>query len=57
MEYYKYIVFEYDEYYPKGGLGDIKKSFDSLEEAKEQKKASNYDYSDIIDRDTWEEIE
>lgn len=32
MKYKKYIVFQYDDHYPGGGLGDITGSFDTLPE-------------------------
>ncbi len=50
----KYIVFQYDSYYPVGGLGDVRDSFDSLEEAEKYCHANRYDFNKIVDRDTWE---
>lgn len=57
MEYKKYIVFCMCEYYPSGGLDDIKNSFDSIEEAKQyaiSALSKGYDWFHIVDRDTWE---
>ena len=52
----KYIVFQFDTYYPGGGLSDIKGSFDTLEEAITFIKKDYQDYSYVVDRDTWEKI-
>lgn len=62
MKYKKYIVFGYYDYYPSGGLGDIKNSFNDLNEARDYceivpKDDVLYDNYNIVDRDTWEEIE
>ena len=57
MKYKKYIVFQFHAEYPSGGLGDITGSFGSIEEAKEFIKNDTLQYNEIIDRDTWEEIE
>ncbi len=53
----KYIVFAYCDYYPCGGLGDMQGSFDTIKEARESVKGSYYDNIDIIDRDTWKDID
>lgn len=44
-------VFAYDQYYPSGGMGDLKASYDTRKEAEERKKQleGSYDYVDIID--------
>lgn len=57
MKYKKYIVFSFEHYYPGGGLGDISDSFDTLPEAQQFVKSSLYDNNEIINRDTWEEID
>jgi hypothetical protein len=31
----RFMLFSFPEYYPSGGIGDVLKDFDSLEEAKE----------------------
>jgi hypothetical protein len=49
----KYIIFGYDDYYPSGGLNDILKSVDSIEEAKKFIDNSFYNNFEIVDRDTW----
>ena len=54
-KYKKYIVFQYDDYYPGGGLTDIKGDCDTIEEAKALSGSSfQYDNTEIVDRDTWE---
>ena len=54
-KYKKYILFQFDDYYPSGGLWDIKGSFDTIEEAKDNWSCRpSYDQSEIVDRDTWE---
>lgn len=56
MKYKKYILFQYHQYYPGGGLGDITDSFDTLEEARTKAVEKYYDYNEIVDRDTWEVV-
>jgi hypothetical protein len=55
----KFILFQFNEHYPAGGLSDITGSFPTLELAKEkalkrESVADFYDYSYVVDRDTWE---
>jgi hypothetical protein len=50
----KYVLFQYDAYYPSGGLNDITGSFDTVEEAKQKAKEDKTDHTIIVDRDTWE---
>lgn len=52
----KYVLFQYYDYYPGGGLGDVTGSFDSLEEAKEAAEKKLQDTNEIVDRDTWEVV-
>jgi hypothetical protein len=33
MTYKRFMVFSFPEYYPRGGLGDVRMSYDSLDEA------------------------
>jgi hypothetical protein len=54
MKYKKFILFQYQSHYPAGGLGDIKGSFDSLQEAKDAAGKQHFDYTEIVDRYTWE---
>ena len=63
MRYKKYIVFGYDQYYPLGGLSDLKESFSSSEEAvdyinksRAEDNGYRHDFYDIVDRDSWEEV-
>lgn len=59
----KYIVFAGHDHYPSGGMGDVRGSFDTLEECRvvTDKKSRfghrYYDWHHIVDRDTWEELE
>lgn len=50
----KYIVFAYGRYFPLGGLSDIADSFDTLQEAIDFARESRADFTDIVDRDTWQ---
>jgi hypothetical protein len=52
----RYILFSFDQFYPIGGLRDIKDSFDTLEEVKLAKAKCREDFQEIVDRDTWEYI-
>lgn len=47
----KYLLVQWDSYYPRAGLKNLKGSFDTVEEAKENKMAG-FDHTEIIDRDT-----
>jgi len=55
--YKKFVVFCYSQYYPGGGLSDIKDSFDTLEEARTFCLKKREDFMEILDRDTWEQWE
>lgn len=46
---YRYLVFEYDCYYPSGGMDDCKLKTNKLEEAMEFMNNSDWDYIDIYD--------
>ena len=52
----KYLRFSFDGYYPLGGMGDFRGSFDSLDEAITACKESRYDYDEIYDRDTEKQV-
>jgi hypothetical protein len=54
MNYKKYIIFAYYDDSPSGGLSDIYKDVDTIEEAKELIKSLWQDSIEIVDRDTWE---
>ena len=60
MKYKKYILFQYEYYYPKGGLHDITNSFNTVNEAiefifkEENSSHVQWDKHEIVDRDTWE---
>ncbi len=49
----RYIVFEMPTFYPNGGLGDVRDSFDTLVEATTFALAGNLENPEIVDRDTW----
>lgn len=50
--YKKYILFQYDQYYPCGGLEDIQGSYDTLDEATKLAKEIESDFNEVVDRDT-----
>lgn len=60
----RYLLFGGNNYYPLGGWGDFKESFDSIEEAKtvaEERIYSDCEYWDlewfhIVDTNTWETV-
>lgn len=52
----KYILFQYETYYPCGGLSDIVDSFATIKEAQGKVEESLQDYNEIVDRDTWKII-
>lgn len=47
----RYWVFDYDWYYPLGGLGDLAGIFDALEEATEFARACDGDEVQVFDRE------
>lgn len=57
----KYIVFAYGDYYPEGGLDDVKCDFDTLDQAFNYLKVevvsgeehTTPDHAHVVDRDTW----
>jgi len=52
----KYIVFGFDQYYPIGGLCDTQGSYDTLDEAIQACKKKEYEFLEIVDRDTWKRV-
>lgn len=57
----RFLLFEFPEFYPSGGLSDVTAEFDSKEEAMEyvKKRNAGYAFSDsayIFDCDTRETI-
>ena len=54
MKFKKYILFQFETYYPSGGLGDITDSYDTLAEAQAAAEKSPQDYNEVVDRDSWE---
>lgn len=57
----KYLLFAGEVYYPGGGWIDFKGSFDSVKDCinalSRIKKESDYDWYEIVDRDTQKELE
>jgi hypothetical protein len=48
----RYVVFGYEEYYPAGGWGDFKGSYETLEEAKTQHPVAD----EIVDLTTGKQV-
>lgn len=48
----RYLVFQYEGYYPAGGLGDLTGSFDTIEVAELYAKRHPSEYNEIADRET-----
>jgi len=49
----QYLLFGFDQYYPRGGWSDLLGSFDTLEEAKGAVgKQGRWDYYQIVDIQT-----
>ena len=50
----RYLVFEYDKYYPRGGFGDLFGSYETIEEAEkaieDHKEKGGSDFYEIYDR-------
>lgn len=49
----RYIVFEFDQYYPSGGMGDAMYRVNNLDEL----QAQVHDFRDVLDLDTGEWVE
>lgn len=47
-----YLVFEYDAYYPRGGMSDLHGSYDTLLEAINVAKTIRSDYVDVYSKAT-----
>jgi hypothetical protein len=52
----RYLLFQYEQYYPGGGWGDLTGSFDTIEEAATKALKKRRDYNEIIDLETGEEV-
>jgi hypothetical protein len=52
----RYLVFEYDGYYPSGGMTDCTFKTNDREEALAKARDSQYDYSEVYDTATGEEV-
>ena len=53
--YYRFLVFSYESYYPNGGTGDLKISFNTIEELEEDYEDlpfGLYEYIDVFDTKT-----
>ena len=56
MKIKRFMVFAYDQYYPSGGWSDFRESFETLAEAKAFSAELRYDFTEIIDLDTGEDL-
>jgi hypothetical protein len=54
MKYKKFILFQFDDHEPMGGVHDIQNSFDTLDEAIAAGAVHRFDNVEVVDRDTWE---
>lgn len=54
--YKKYILFQWDSNDSAGGLGDIRGSFDTLDEARDHARVEHFDFNEVVDRDAWEVV-
>lgn len=52
----RYLLFMYDQYYPSGGWGDFKGSFDTLEEALAYTPTTHLDCREVVDSHTGESV-
>lgn len=52
----QYILFCFMDYYPRGGLGDIQGSYDTLTEARENAMKKYWDTREVVNRDTWQVV-
>ena len=53
--YYRFLLFSYESYYPNGGIGDLKISFNTIEELEEEYEYlpfGLYEYIDVFDTKT-----
>lgn len=48
----RYMLFAGSEYYPSGGMDDLKGTFDTVEEATAEGYAKRYDWFHVVDRET-----
>ena len=52
---YRYLLFSYEGYYPNGGIGDLKISFNTIEELEEEYEYlpfGLYEYIEVFDTKT-----
>ncbi len=50
---YRYLLFSYEGYYPNGGIGDLKISFNTIEELEEEYEYLRlYEYIEVFDTKT-----
>jgi hypothetical protein len=52
----RYALFCYDAYYPGGGWGDFVNSFDTVDEAMSEPGNKDWDYAEVIDLTTGEDV-
>jgi hypothetical protein len=56
MKKKKYVIFGFNNFYPRGGMNDLILSVDTLEEVEEFIKKDGNDFCQVVDRDTFEII-
>lgn len=52
-KYNKYILFQYADYYPGGGMNDVQESFRTIKEAREYARKHKSDNNEVVNRNTW----
>lgn len=57
----RYLLFQYDIYYPSGGMADLQGSFHTIDEIKKflENTENTYDHTEVIDTHTpnWDIVE
>jgi len=55
---FRYLIFQYDVYYPSGGINDLRGTFNDIEDVRSfiENNKSNYDNYHIYDRISGEQI-
>jgi hypothetical protein len=48
----RYLIFQYDSYYPNGAMNDFKESFDDIKDVQNyiEENKRNYDHYSVYDR-------
>jgi hypothetical protein len=55
---FRYLIFQYDVYYPSGGINDLRVTFNDIEDVRDfiENNKSNYDNYHVYDRISGEQI-